>query len=213
MRKVISSFGLLIVSTFLLPTIGCSPKALATEWTTPADFDTYTDESNTFSISYPSDWVVDISLHREGKISFEEYSKGIAPHISLENINIVFNAGLPCGIGCYHPSCNIVVGPATGYNSIQEFYVWQKIIMESNVDDYKEFARETTVIDGRESIISESEATTEIGETSIRGHGLVLSTLLDDTVWTVSCGLNPEIADYAEYGDDFQNVVRSLRLH
>ena len=49
--------------------VGCGPSAeeqaatsvaltvtAETDWTIPADFDTFSDESGTFSISYPSDW-------------------------------------------------------------------------------------------------------------------------------------------------------------
>jgi hypothetical protein len=44
-------------------------------------------------------------------------------------------------------------------------------------------------------------------------HMLVLITNKGDTSWALSCGLFPEIADYAEYEDDFHNIVRSLQLH
>jgi hypothetical protein len=141
MRKVVSSFGLLITSILLFLAGACSSKATDTEWTIPADFDTYTDESSTFSISYPSDWEVDISILPELEIIAEERIEGINPQVSVEEASLVFYAGLPCGIACYHPFCNIAIEPLGDIKSITELNAYQIIILKSVVEDYEEVSR------------------------------------------------------------------------
>lgn len=181
----------------------------ATEWTIPANFDTYTDENKTFSISYPSDWDIYISGIPELDIFSEEWIEGNYPDLSSEGTITVFFVGIPCGIDCHHPSCYIIIGPTGGIKLITE--------LDSDLsflDGYKEYSHETTIIDGRESIITESQFTMEGGERSMTIHSLIVSTFKGDTIWGVSCGgFFPDIADYADYEDDFQNIVRSLKLH
>ena len=212
MRKVVFSFGL-IIPILLFSAGACSSKAKDTEWTIPADFVTYTDENKTFSISYPSDWEVDISIITELDIISQEWVESIDPQVSLEEVSTVFYAGLPCGIACYHPSCNISIEPLGYFKSITELNAYQMMYLKSFVEDYEEFSRETTVIGGRESIINEFEATFDFGGTPLRMHTLVLSTYKGDTSWSLSCNLILEIADYTEYEDDFHNIIRSLQLH
>ena len=200
--------------------VGCGPSAeeqaatsvaltvtAETDWTIPADFDTFSDESGTFSISYPSDWEVYISGIPELDIFSEEWIEGNYPELSTEGTLTVFSVGIPCGIDCHHPSCYIIIGPTGGIKSITDMD-WDT----SFIDGYKEFSY-VTIIDGRESIITEYKLTIEGGIRPMTIHTLAVSTLKGDTVWGATCSVVTEIADFADYGNDFHKIVRSFQLH
>ena len=175
----------------------------------PTNFDTYTDENKTFSISYPSDWEVDITILHEKRIPREEWLESINDQLDIGQSVDVFFVGVPCGIDCYHPSCGIVVEPTVDIKSIEEYDAIAMPYLKSVVEEYHDISREITVIDGRESIIREYELT--LGGVPI--HSLDLWTINGDMVWLVGCAIRPERVDYTEYEDDFHNIVRSLQLH
>lgn len=185
-----------------------------TEWTVPTDFETYTDENKTFSISYPYDWEVDLSIMPELEILNKQMLNDIDPQSEMfDDVHMVFYAGVPCGTACYHPICTMSIESLGDINSIQELNAYQMMSLKSFVEDYEEVSHETTIIDGRESIIIEFEATYEFNGPPMRMHMLNFNTYKGNMSWSLSCGLVPDIADYVDYEDDFYNVVRSLQLH
>jgi hypothetical protein len=79
--------------------------------------------------------------------------------------------------------------------------------MEVNVDDYHEFSRVKTTIDGREAVIIDLQINTPI---SGAFHDLYMITLVGKTAWLIGCRTSPEM--FSDYEDDFHAVVRSFRI-
>ena len=176
----------------------------------PSNFSTFTDDVGIFSISYPPDWEVDLSILEELETVASEIVDSIRSGVSLDRVNFVFIAGVPYGLG-YHPNINIAIEPRPPLVRTTKAIAAAEIIgIKAMTEDFNEVNRETVLIDGREAVILEYEATIpEAGQ----AHNLVMFTLAGETVWAVTCTLLSDIADYNDYEEDFQAIVRSLKIH
>jgi hypothetical protein len=205
MKSRIVNFVLICIIVFM--TTACTPEA---DWIIPEDFTTFEDDSGLFSISYPSNWRVNLEIISQLENFIGEYMKDINEDIPVEQTSLLFLAGIP-EVSGYHPNVNIVIEPLPGsIRTIRGVVNGQVAGLESYADEFHEIAREKVKVDGRDAYILEYEATyPNLGSV----HALVLITMAGGNAWTVTCTCLDGLDDYDQHADDFQSIVRSLRIH
>jgi hypothetical protein len=205
MKSHMVNFVLLCIIAILVA--GCVPES---DWVIPADFSTFEDESGLFSISYPSDWQVNLEVINQLKSFVAEYVQDVDESISIDQASILFLAGVPERSG-YHPNVNIVIEPLPfNVRSIGGLLDAQLAGLRSFAEDFNEISREKVKVNGRTVYILEYEATfPNMGVI----HALILTTMADGNGWTVTCSSLEGLDDYDQHADDFQSIVRSLRIH
>lgn len=176
----------------------------------PAHFITYTDELGLFSISYPSEWELALSQIEDLTQDVEEYLKGIGSEGSLQESKVVFWAGVPYGAG-HNPNVNVMVTPPGEGNWKLEDLVEAVVQLGyiKDAEEYHEFSRISTVVDGREAIILDCEARYPFFTAELRALTMYLRD--NRVVWVVACSvLSPK--DFTDFEADFDAIVRSLRV-
>jgi hypothetical protein len=175
----------------------------------PANFTTYTDETRLFSISYPVDWEPDLLRIKTLKQETEEYMESINSMGTLEKSNIVFFGGAPLGNGYYNPNMSILVELFSGdkfkLEDLVELTVqgWKK-----EAEEYHEFSRTKTIIDGKQAIILDYEARyPNIGAS----HNLLTVILTDRFVWILSFGVIPPL-NFNDFKEDIYTTTRSFKI-
>ena len=201
MKRLI--LAILVIGVLLLG--ACAPAPIS-EPPIPAHFTTYTDELGLFSISYPPDWELALS-EIEG---LEQFTKmlieSIESDLPLERVSFIFFAGVPTEIG-YSPNVNIAVEPLPGIVSHDQYVEAGVQSLKEFIQDYHELSRVKTAVGGREATIVEYEGTLpQLG----KFHWLLMSILVGETAWTVTCAT--ELGKFDESEDDFYAIVRSLRI-
>ena len=184
-----------------------TPTPTPAEPTIPAHFTTYTDEAGLFSISYPPDWEPALSLIEGLEQATKDLVESIESDLPLERASAIFFAGLPTETG-YMPNVNIVVESLPGILWTLDNVVEAGIRgIKEIVQEYHEFSRVKTTVGGREATIVDSEGT-------IPGlpkqHSLQLIMLVGKTAWFVTCA--PPTGEFSKWEDDFDAIVRSLRI-
>ncbi|MFC2069137.1 hypothetical protein ACFLTP_09070 [Chloroflexota bacterium] len=215
MRRLLILFiviPLLLVS--LAGTIGCqqqpepAPPAPAPtpELPIPANFSTYI-EKGMFSISYPPDWELALSEIEGRKQFVEEYFRREGS--TTASYQIVFFGGVPYQED-YNPTVGItVISLPEGEWSLE--YIVEEIVrkgMLKYVEEYQEFSRTMTVIDGREVIILDFETKYPLAE---KVHSLQMILHADNFLWTVHCNVAPP-KEFSDFETDFHAIIRSLRI-
>jgi len=184
-----------------------SPKPQIPEPAIPANFTTYTDESNLFRISYPPDWELALSKIEGLQQSAKDLINSINSNIPIEKASIIFYAGLPDKTG-YMPNVNIVVEPLPDNVSTHDKMMEGEILgIKSVVKDYHEYSRLKTTINGREATILDWEGT--YPQTG-KGRTLQSFMLVGKMGWVVSC--TPPQGEFSSWEADLNSVVRSLRI-
>jgi predicted nucleic acid-binding Zn ribbon protein len=200
---IITIIIIVIVATHL--PIGVEPEPAI-----PAHYTTYTDELGLFSISYPPDWELALSQIEGLTQDVEDYLEGIGSEGSLVESTVVFFAGVPYGMG-HNPNTSVMVTPAGEGNWRLEDLV-ESVVQHGymkDAEEYHEFSRIKTVVDGREAIILDCEATYPFFATEI--HVLMMCLRDNNIVWVVNCGvLSPK--DFSAFETDLHAIVRSLRI-
>jgi hypothetical protein len=155
MKNQIKKLSLLIL---IITFFSLEPFAQS-ESTVPANFTTYVDETNFFSISYPANWEPAFSKIESLKQETDNYMKSIDEEGSLEKSNFVFIGGFPLDSGYYNPNISILVEPLGDDNvkleDVVELFVGE---YKRFSEEYREFSRTKTIIDGRQAIILDFEA-------------------------------------------------------
>lgn len=179
------------------------------EPTIPPHFATYTDEASFFSISYPTDWKPFPSWHEELGVTSKEFFKFYdAEDASLVGFFIlVFYAESPREPGGTS-SVNIFVQPLSeGEWMLDEIVETRLRRTEEIYQEYREFSRLNTIIDGREAIVVDWEVSIpDLG----KSRCLQMFTLKDKLVWKVTCYAGSEV--FSDFEDDLYAMVRSLRI-
>jgi len=209
-KKLAGIIAACIVAIIVIVVIATRPPtSMEPEPLIPAHFTTYTDELGLFSISYPPEWEPALEFMEE----IEEFSKDIISSITsdlpIEEACLLFMAGLPTETGYYNPNVNIVVEPLSGIVWTHDAVVTVAIEgLKEVVSDYHEFSRVKTTIDNRTATIIEYQATfAGLGT----GHFVQMMFIVNKTFWGVTCtALSPD--EYSEWEDDFDAIVRSLRI-
>jgi hypothetical protein len=205
MKIQIKRFSLLIlVIAFLsLGTFAQSGSSI------PTNFTTYTDEVNFFSISYPVNWEPAFSIIESLKQRTDNYMNSIDSKGSLEKSNIVFFGGVPLDSGYYNPNISILVEPLGGDNAKLEDIV-EDVVREykSVAEEYREFSRTKTIINGRKAIILDLEAHYP---NLVSVHCLVMITSGDKFVWAITCTVCPPLNFY-DFKVDLYAIVKSFQI-
>jgi len=205
MKIQIKRFSLLIlVIAFLsLGTFAQSGSSI------PTNFTTYTDEVNFFSISYPANWEPAFSIIESLKQRTDNYMNSIDSKGSLEKSNIVFFGGVPLDSGYYNPNISILVEPLGGDNVKLEDIV-EYVVREykSVAEEYREFSRTKTIINGRKAIILDLEAHYP---NLVSVHCLVMITSGDKFVWAITCTVCPPLNFY-DFKVDLYAIVKSFQI-
>jgi hypothetical protein len=201
-----------MVIAALLCTLGafiaaCMPEA---EWVIPEDFKTYTDPEGLYSISYPSDWRMNLQLIRQVEQDMKDYIKEINEGIPVERATLLFLAGIPHSSG-YHPNVNIVIEPRpSGIYGLRGMVNGEIAGMEAVAESFQEISRQKVKAGGRDAYIIEYVATlANMGGV----HGVMLLTMTGETVWSVTCSSLEGLDDFDAHAEEFQSIVRSLRVH
>ncbi len=174
----------------------------------PANYTTYIDESKLFSISYPSDWETALSIVGAVEQKVKETINNLKTGISIEEASTIFLAGRRMAAGGYLPNMNIGVEPVPAGISTHDGMLEAEVRgLKMVLSDYREMSRIKTTIDGREAtILSWEGAPPQLGKMRF----LQMFTMVDETIWIVTC--TAAIDDFAEWENDFDNIVRSLRI-
>jgi len=177
----------------------------------PANFTTYTDEVCLFRISYPTNWEPALSIIESLKQKTIKYLKSIDSESSsgYERSNIVFLGGAPLDSGGYNPNICVLIDPLISdkfkLEDLVELSVqgWKK-----ETEEYREFSRTKTIINGKQAIILDYESHyPNIGTV----HVLVMIILTDRFAWMVSCSVVPPI-NYYDFKDDLYAIVKSFQI-
>jgi hypothetical protein len=180
---------------------------VSTESELPVGYNTYTDESQLFSISYPADWKMPMSqvpgLEQKARQAINDLKTGVA----IEDTSVIFIAGLQTSSG-YEPNMNIGVGPAPiGSNTHDQIVESVLGGFKTLSSDFKEVDRIKTTVDGREATVVSWEGSVS-GQKSL--HFVQMFTVVDKTVWIVTCTVTPE--KFSQWENDFNTIVRSLHI-
>jgi len=172
----------------------------------PTNFTTYTSEGF-FSISYPQDWAPAMSVMEELEKEAKAWVKSIDPEALVEEMKLIFAAGMPTSEGWY-PAISIALAPRSmGYYTLDEIIEVEDLWARENMQRYNVYSQVRTVVDGREADISCDEDYEP--ETGL-WRSTRLTTVKGDFVWFVDC--SSESQDYNDYEDIFDSIVRSLRI-
>jgi predicted nucleic acid-binding Zn ribbon protein len=207
-KKLAGIIAACIVATIVIVVIATRPPtSVEPEPAIPAHYTTYTDDLGLFSISYPPEWELNLESIEEIEQFSQEIIGSITSDIPLEDDHIIFMAGLPI-TGGYIPNVNIVVEPVHGIMWTHDQIVAAGIeALEAIASDYHEFSRVKTTIDNRTATIVECEVTVAGLGTF---HYVFMVCIVNKTAWTVTCTALPD--EYSECEDDFDAIVRSLRI-
>lgn len=207
LRYAMSCILSVLVVAFMIALPGCAQKEAPPEPQIPAHFTTYNDEAGLFSISYPPDWELALSIIEDLEQATKELVQSIESDAPIERASIIFFAGVPVETG-WIPSVNIVVESLPGLTWTHDEAVEAEVRgIKQIYPDYRQLSRTDTTIDGRKATIIDCEAT-------IPGFGkaqqLQMFTLVGKIVWAVTC--TPEPGRFSESEEDFYAIVRSLRI-
>ncbi len=208
---VLAILSLILLSLQILVSCKSQPssssEAPASDLPIPADFTTYTGESNLYSISYPQDWELALSQIEGLEQSVKQLITSINSGLPLERTSIIFMAGLPEGRD-YFPNVNIVVESLPGSISTQNVLVEAEIQgIKLVIKDYHESSRVKTTVGGKEATIIDWEgAFPQQGKSRI----LQMFMLVGKVGWCVTC--TPPQGKFSSWEKDFNSVVRSLRI-
>ncbi len=202
--------GVSIIASAIFLAIFCTACVTEAEWVIPDDFVTYDDPDGLYSISYPSDWKKDLPMLKQMEDFVKDYIADIEEGIPVEQATLLFLAGIPDS-GGYHPNVTIAIEPLPmGVVGIRTLLRAEMNGITAVVQDFQELSREKVKIGGRDAYILEYKGTFP-GLGTV--HAMVLMTMAGENAWSVSCTSIEGLDDYDQHADDFQSILRSLRIH
>jgi len=207
-KKIAGIIAACIVAIIVIVVIATHiPTSMGPEPAIPAHYTTYTDELGLFSISYPPEWELSLEIIEETEQAIRDIIESIHSDLPVEEASFLFLAGVPSEIGLF-PSVTVGVEPCPVIVCTHDAVVKAEIEGAKVVaPDYQELSRVKTTIDGRTATIIECQVTLpQLG--TYRYVQMIF--LVKRTVWVVSCAALPD--EYSEWEDDFDAVVRSLRI-
>jgi len=174
----------------------------------PSDFVTFTDESDVFSISYPSHWELALSLMPEIEEITEDLIESKASGFPADKVGIVFFAGVPAP-NAYLPSVNIVAESLPAGLSVEEYQEGSVEAARGLLSGFKVLDVFQVLVGNTDGLIMHAEfdissfATGEVGK--IRNIALLV---VDGMIgWVVTCTL-----DSTEDLETCDAVVRTFKI-
>ena len=209
--KVVGISAALLVLVVILSSVslacGTKPAQTPSESGIAANYTTYTDGANLFSISYPSDWEMALSQVEGLEQSAKEVTSSLKAGAPVEKASYIFLAGRRTATG-YEPNIIIAVEPVPEGVSTHDGIVEAEVQVAKEVfPDYQEFSRLKTTVNGREATILNAEGTPP---EQVTLHYVQMIIPVDKTVWVVTCTALAE--HFAQWENDFNIIVRSLRI-
>jgi len=188
-----------IVVTLLSSQMGCSNNSLS-------NYTTYTDETNSFSLSYPKRWepVSDMNI----KTIKEKIIENLAADFPVEETSLLYMATFKNTTG--YSGVNIVVGPRPSeVYDIEQVVNREILVLKQQDPDYQEISRDLTKVSGKVAMLIEYR----FHNSSTNGlfHNLALVVLSGENIWTLTCSATEEI--FSQRLDDFTNITRSFRIN
>lgn len=173
----------------------------------PSHYATYKDESQLFSISYPPEWEPALSVMKNVEQQSKDWIDKLNKGIPVEQVTIIFMAGLPTKTG-YLPNVNIAIEPVpTGVSTLDQMSEAEVRGIKQAINNYREISRVKTTVDGREAVILHWQGTVpniDIADIT------QLFVIVNKVCWVVSCGTSQE--EYAKWEKDFNIIGRSFRI-
>ena len=197
------SLLILVIAFLSLGTFAQSESSI------PKNFTTYTDEVNFFSISYPANWEPAFSIIESLKQETDNYWNSIDEKGSLEKSNIVFFGGVPLDSGHYNPNISILAEPL-GDDNVKLEDIVEPLVSEHKrlSEEYREFLRTKTIIDGRQAIILDLE----VRYPNLPSlHCLVMIMVIDKFGWAITCTISPPL-NFFDFKDDLYAIVKSFKI-
>jgi len=206
MKIQIKKLSLLILGIAFL-SLGAFAQS---ESTISANFTTYADEINFFSISYPANWEPAFSIIERLKQETSDYLKSIDEEDFSETNNVVFLGGIPLDSGYYNPNITIAIfdKPLVDDNVKLED-VAELLVSEYKKfsEEYCEFSRTKTIINGRQAVLLDFEACLPNMPLT---HYLVMNMFIDKYLWTITCSISSPL-NYYDFKDDIYAIVKSFK--
>ena len=173
---------------------------------------TFTDELNLFSIAYPPDWELALSLLPELKNISEGLLQSKRSGLSMENTGMIFLAGLP-GQDGHLPNVVITVESLPTKLSVTEYYE-NSVELTKQVLGAEVHGLNRVQIGDREAIVVEGEFPAFNIEPNALGYVRNVSlTAVDEEVgWGVTCTISIGLLVSKEDLQTCRWVVRSFRI-
>lgn len=192
--------------------IGCSGSTTtdttATETSSiPSDFRDYSDSTELFSVSYPSQWEpTDTMTTLQSQI--KDTINTINGLFPVSYASVVFEAGLKTGSG-YYPNFNISVEPSgPGVLNAEDAAEYLIDNLRHSAPDIQVVSQKQITLSGKDAMLVEFKGTFSSGPLM---HDLMLVYLNGTNVWTATC--TAKDADYSQYANIFDSIVRSFRIN
>lgn len=201
MKKL--SLLILVIAFLSLGTFAHSESSI------PTSFTTYTDDTNFFSISYPENWELAFSIIESLKQEAENLLKSIDKKGSFKNITVVFFGGVLLDSGNYNPNLVIIIEPLVDDNvKLEDLVEFSVREIKKISEEYREFSRTKTTIDGRQAIIFDYEVRLSNWPFI---HYLSMSMCIDKFLWTTTCCIIPPLNFY-DFKNDFYAILKSFKI-
>ncbi len=201
MKKL--SILILVIAFLSLGTFAHSESSI------PTSFTTYTDDTNIFSISYPENWEPAFSIIESLKQEAENLLKSIDEKGSFKNNTVVFFGGVLLDSGNYNPNFGIIIEPLVDDNvKLEDLVEFSVREIKKISEEYREFSRTKTIIDGRQAIILDYEARLSNWPFI---HYLSMIMCIDKFLWTTTCGIIPPLNFY-DFKNDFYAILKSFKI-
>ena len=213
MKKLAIVMIPVLILALVLGAVGCgggesegiTPKPVP-DSKVPAHFSTYTEEG-LFRISYPPDWAPATSIMGEVWEETKKEMAGTIEDVYLEDMQMLFLAGMPTDEG-YYPSVTIgVTSREPGYWTLDEVVESEDAYARMNTPGYQLNSRMNTTVGGIEVVIDDS---TDNEPGYGRWRYITMMLVKDEFVWGVICGSMYD--DFRYHEDDFYSIVKSLRI-
>lgn len=213
MRKLSIILVVLLILAVVVGGIGCSGKASPSPTPEPTihpNFTTYTDDAGVFSISYPENWEVPVSMLPDFQRFMNDYIKSVNSDLPIDTVHVLFFAGQRAAIG-FSPNISILVQPKPPGLATLDLIVDASIIgikSTSSLTAVKELSRSKISVGGKEAAILEIEATVLNGG---KVHDLQMYFATDNNIWCLTCTTTP--GTYSDYEKTFYDIFLSFRLY
>jgi hypothetical protein len=173
----------------------------------PSNFQSYSADFDLFSIAYPDHWeLTDSMVSQESQIS--DALDIINGGFTISYTSVVFEAGLNTGSG-YYPIVNISVEPSgPAVMDLEDEVEYLIETLRNSAPDLQVVSQTPIKSFGKDATLIEFKGTFSGG---LLMHDLMLVYMSGTNVWSATC--TAKDADYSQYADVFNSIVRSFQVN